>query len=133
MAPIKNVENVIRYGLTQIPSQKILMGVPLYGYDWNLPYIKGTSATSLSPQKAIEIAAQFNAEIQFDELSQAPFFYYSDNNSEHVVWFENAKSINSKMNIVSGYNLAGVGYWNIDRYFPQNWLVLNSRFNIARL
>ncbi len=109
------------------------MGVPLYGYDWNLPYVKGTRATSLSPQRAIEIAAEFNAEIQFDEISQAPFFYYRDNNSEHIVWFENAKSINSKMNIVKSYNLAGIGYWNIDRYFPQNWLVLNSLFKIARL
>lgn len=133
VAPIKNVENVIKYGLTQIPAQKILMGVPLYGYDWNLPYVKGTKATSLSPQRAIEIAAQYNVEIQFDEVAQTPYFYYSNNEGEHVIWFENARSVNSKMNIVSENNLAGVGYWNVDRYFPQNWLVLNSRFNIARL
>lgn len=132
VAPIKNVENVIKYGLTQIPESKILMGVPLYGYDWSLPYVKGTRATSLSPQRAIEIASQYNATIEFDEVSQAPYFYYTDNGA-HVVWFENAKSIDSKMNIVDNYNLAGVGYWNVDRYFPQNWLVLNSRFKIVRL
>lgn len=132
MAPIKNVESVIKYGVTQITPSKILMGVPLYGYDWSLPYVQGTKATSLSPQRAVEIAAEYNASIEFDEVSQAPYFYYSDE-GEHIVWFEDAKSIDAKMNIVDNYGLAGVGYWNIDRYFPQNWLVLNSRFKIVRL
>ncbi|MGN1318512.1 MAG: glycosyl hydrolase family 18 protein [Lachnospirales bacterium] len=133
VAPIKNVENVIKYSITQISPSKILMGVPLYGYDWNIPYVEGTKATSISPQRAIEIAEENNAKIEFDEYSQAPFFYYTKNNQNHIVWFENAKSIDAKMNIVENYNLAGVGYWSLDRYFPQNWLVLNSRFKIARL
>jgi spore peptidoglycan hydrolase len=109
------------------------MGVPLYGYDWQIPYVKGTMAQSLSPQQAIEIAANYNAQIEYDTVSQAPYFYYSENGQNHVVWFENARSIYAKMNIIKSYNLAGAGYWNIDRYFPQNWLILNSMFNIARL
>lgn len=133
VAPIKNVENVVKYAITQIPPEKTLMGVPLYGYDWNIPYIEGTRATSLSPQRAIEIAAQFNSEIIYDTTSKAPYFYYTDMEQNHIVWFENAKSIDAKMNLVQSYSLAGVGYWSLDRYFPQNWLILNSRFNIAKL
>ncbi|MFA6860539.1 MAG: spore gernimation protein, partial [Clostridia bacterium] len=72
--------------------------------------------------------------IQFDETSQAPFFnYYATNGKEHVVWFEDARSINAKLNTASEYNLAGVSYWTINRNFPQAWLVQNSLYDVAKL
>ena len=34
VAPISWVRAVLRYARTQIPASKIILGVPLYGYDW---------------------------------------------------------------------------------------------------
>ena len=34
VAPISWVRAVLRYAKTQIPASKIILGVPLYGYDW---------------------------------------------------------------------------------------------------
>lgn len=51
------------------------MGIPLYGYDWTLPYVRGnTGAKSLSPQQALEIASENNVTIEYDEVAQAPYF-----------------------------------------------------------
>lgn len=134
VSPLPNVEQVIRYGVTQIPSQKVLMGVPLYGYDWQLPYVRGTTkAKSLSPQQAIALAADMGADIQYDSELSAPFYYYNDGSNEHIVWFEDADSVEAKLGLVNKYGLAGVSYWNITRDFPQNWLVLNSLFRIAKI
>ncbi len=31
------------------------------------------------------------------------------------------------------YGFEGVGYWNVMRYFPQNWLVTSSLYDIAKV
>lgn len=132
VAPIRSVEQVIRYGLTRIPPEKILMGIPTYGYDWLLPYERGvTRATSLSPVECIRIAERYNAQINFDETAQTPWFRYTDENGRlHEVWFEDARSINTKLRLAANYDLAGLGYWNLNREFPQNLVVLNSGYYI---
>lgn len=134
VAPLPNVRAVLEYALTEIPANKIFLGVPNYGYDWTLPYIQGTSrAPSISSQEAIALASRYGAEIFFDEYSRTPFFNYIDDNGRaHEVWFEDARSIKEKLALIPEYSLRGAGYWNAMRPFPQNWLVLNSLYNIKR-
>jgi len=132
VAPLPNVRRVVEYALTEIPAGKILLGVPNYGYDWPLPFVQGTSkATSLSNQYAVTLAANNNAAISYDETAQSPYFRYRDpQGTEHEVWFEDARSIRAKLGLISEYGLAGAGYWNLMRPFPQNWLVLNALFPV---
>jgi spore germination protein len=35
--------------------------------------------------------------------------------------------------LLNELGLTGVGYWNIMRPFPQNWLVLGSLFTIVKI
>ena len=120
--------------MTVIPSEKILMGIPNYGYNWTLPFVQGSTARSLSHTAAINLAAREKAEIQFDEEAKSPFFTYYDNQKrQHVVWFEDARSIEAKLELVDKYNLGGVSYWTINTFFPQNWLVLESMYNVDKV
>lgn len=132
VAPIPNVRRVVEYALTEIPAEKIWLGIPNYGYDWPLPVIQGqTRATSISNQYAVSLASRYGAEIQYDESAQSPWFRYHDEQGrEHEVWFEDARSIAAKMDLIKEYRLDGAGYWNLMRPFPQNWVVLNSSFLI---
>ena len=132
VAPLPNVRAVVEYALTQIPPEKIWLGIPNYGYDWPLPVVLGqTRATSISNRYAVELARRYGAEIQFDDRAQAPWFRYTDgNNIQHEVWFEDARSIRAKLGLVREYGLKGAGYWNLMRPFPQNWTVLNGEFLI---
>lgn len=109
------------------------MGIPLYGYDWKIPYVKGTMAKSLSPQQAVELALEKGSEIEYDDYQQAPYFYYTEMGQQHVVWFENLRSIDAKLNLIENYVLAGGSLWNIIREFPQFYMLVNSRFNIAQV
>lgn len=123
---------MLTYGVTEIPPQKLLMGIPLYGYDWPIPYERGvTMATSISPQQAIVLAYENGVSISYDETSQAPFFRYG--NDTHEVWFEDARSIYAKLMLLDSFSLAGIGYWNLARDFPQNWAVLNALFGITKI
>lgn len=131
VAPIRNVRRVVEYALTEMPPEKIYLGIPNYGYDWPLPYRQGNRATSISNQYAVELAARYRTAIRFDENAQAPWFRYTDGmGREHEVWFEDARSIRAKLALTQEYGLRGVGYWNLMRPFPQNWLVLNALYNI---
>ena len=135
VAPVDKVRQVVEYAVTEIPSSKILMGIPNYGYDWTLPYMRGeTRATSIGNQQAIQIAQRNNAQIQFDETAQSPYFRYWDGNRrEHIVWFEDVRSILKKMNLISEFDLLGAGYWNVMRPFMQNWLLVSNLFQITKL
>lgn len=135
VAPFDKVTEVLDYALTRIPAEKLLLGIPNYGYDWTLPFVRGESqARALSNVAAVEQAAQVGAAIQFDPVAQAPFYTYTDpQGREHIVWFEDARSIRAKLELAGGNDLNGVGYWNVMRYFPQNWLVLNALFTLRQV
>lgn len=132
VAPLPNVRRVVEYALTEIPANKLWLGVPNYGYDWPLPFVQGeTKATSISNQYAVELALRYGAAIQYDQTAQSPWFRYTDRQGrEHEVWFEDARSIQAKLALIPEYGLYGAGYWNLMRPFPQNWLVLASEYSI---
>ena len=113
--------------------------MPNYGYDWALPYVRGESmARSLSNTAAVELALDRGAAISYDEAAASPTFSYYDRPRtyadavEHVVWFENARSVEAKLRLAREFGFYGVGVWNIMRYFPSLWTVLNALFSIRK-
>jgi spore germination protein len=134
VSPIGPVRDVIEYALTEMPANKIMMGQNLYGYDWTLPFVQGGPyAKAVSPQRAIEIAAENNVPISYDYKAQAPYFNYTDNQGkQHKVWFEDARSIQAKFDLVKELGLRGVSYWKLGLSFPQNWLLIEENFDVVK-
>ncbi|WP_223596724.1 glycosyl hydrolase family 18 protein [Neobacillus bataviensis] len=133
VSPIDQVKKVLDYAVTEIPSNKILMGQNLYGYDWTLPFVQGSVARAVSPQQAIQLAAEHNVPIQYDTKAQAPHFNYIDRSGKkHEVWFEDARSIQAKFNLIKQMNLRGMSYWKLGLAFPQNWLLIVDNFNVTK-
>lgn len=128
VAPLPNVEQVLDYALTRIPAEKILLGIPNYGYDWPLPYVSGvTAATSVGNAEAVQLAREHGAEISYNEVTQSPYFrYFANDGIEHEVHFEDARSIQAKLLLALEHRLYGVGYWTFNRPFPQNLRLLAS-------
>lgn len=132
VAPLPQVRQVLEYALSEIPAHKIMMGAPLYGYDWTLPFIPGGKwARVVSPQAAVEQAVRVGAYIRYDEVAQAPYYhYYDENGAEHVVWFEDARSMQAKFDLLKSLGLRGISYWVLGNPFPQNWALLPDNFDI---
>lgn len=135
VAPLNEVKRVLDYAVTRIERNKIFMGIPNYGYDWSLPYVRGESrAKSISNEEAVDIARANNAEIMFDWEAQTPYFnYYDENGTEHIVYFEDARSIYAKLLTAAEYGFSGVSFWNIMRRFTVGNMLLNSLYNIVRV
>ena len=133
VAPLNKVREVVEYAITRIPVYKISLGIPNYGYDWALPYERGvTRADTLTYKEAIQIAIENGAEIQFDSIAMSPYYNYIQDGIEHVVWFEDVRSMEAKFNLVQEFDLRGMGYWQIMNLFRANWLLLADRFNIQK-
>ena len=133
VAPLHKVRQVVEYAVTRIPPQKLSLGIPNYGYDWTLPYVRGESkARTIGNIEAVQLAIAHDAVIQFDPLAQSPFFHYQENGREHEVWFEDIRSLQQKFNLVLEFQLRGVGYWQIMQLFRANWLLLTDTFTIQK-
>ena len=132
VAPLDKVRQVVDYALTEIPAEKLFLGVPVYGYDWPLPFREGvTRGESISPQEALALARRHGAEIRYDETAQAPWFRYTAaGGREHEVWFEDARSSYAKFRLAAEKGLQGVGLWNLMRPAPQTYLALHGGFEI---
>lgn len=136
VAPLNKVREVVEYALTVIPADKIHLGIPNYGYDWTLPYVRGESrARTLGNVQAVQLAIENHAPIQFDEIALSPYFFYQSFSSSglpltHEVWFEDVRSYNEKMNLVEQYGLRGISCWQIMQLFRAGWLVVEDRFII---
>ena len=134
VAPLNKVRQVVEYAVTEILPEKISLGIPNYGYDWPLPFVRGeTKAKTIGNIEAVRIAIAYGVPIQFDEIAQSPFFYYDDGEGiRHEVWFEDVRSLQGKFDLIDEFGLRGPGYWQIMQLFRANWLLLAERFEIRK-
>jgi spore germination protein len=133
VAPINKVEEVISYAVTVIPSEKILMGMPNYGYDFPVPFVQGQMAKILTNNEAIALASRVSAKIEFDLVAKSPYFVYHENDREHNVHFEDARSTIAKINLAKEYDLGGLSYWTIMDFFTPNWLLVDYYIDVIKV
>lgn len=100
------IDEVLAYSVTQIPSEKIIMGLPAYAYDWNISDPKQNNG--------YEGMKYWDTAYQWDPETQSAYYKYTDkNNQKHEVWFEDQKSIENKVKFVKKYKLAGISVWRL--------------------
>jgi len=118
-APMPWVDSTLSFAVSQIPAQKILLGIPGYGYDWDTT--AGPPARVMRNPDVMSIANQQGVTVQYDATQQSPHFSYSKDSHAHEVWFEDAASFNSKVALVSQRGLAGIAFWRLGHEDPQIW------------
>ncbi len=124
LAPTAWVEDVIAWTVTQVPPDKVILGIDLMGYDWG----DGPGVT-VDHGQARETAREHDATIN-REPDGSPWFRYDDAQGiEHEVWFEDAVSAAAKLELVAEYDLDGAFFWRLggeDRAVWQSTATANS-------
>ncbi|WP_185819729.1 LysM peptidoglycan-binding domain-containing protein [Salibacterium salarium] len=130
IAPISKVDETIQYAVSVIPSEKIYLGLAMYAYDWTTSTEQG-EAQAYSQQRALNIAAEKSSKIHYNFERATPWFeYYDDTGHLHEVWFEDARSLIPKYNLVKKYDLKGIGGWKTGLRFPQAGYLLKEKFHL---
>jgi len=113
VASIAFLESVVAYAAATIPLEKIIIGLPWYGYDW-----QGTTATDLTYTEAMDLAQRVGAQIAHDANGEATFSY-----SGRIVYFQDASSYAKKLDaILKKYpNIGGFAHWRVGGEDPAMW------------
>ncbi|HBE84693.1 MAG TPA: peptidoglycan-binding protein [Lachnoclostridium sp.] len=133
--PVNVLRELLDYVASISNKEKIILGITTQGYDWTLPYVPGATAASvMSNNRAVQIAAENDLPIQFNDAAQSPYFYYKDRDgSMHVIWFKDAISFNARAGLAEEYNLQGLSIWTIMRFDVQMLFIINTQYYIEKL
>jgi spore germination protein len=106
VAGLNWVEACVNFAVSVVPSSKISLGLPAYGYDWNLTAGTGKQ---IHWKDIPALIAATGATPQWDTATSSPFLVYQgEGGANHTVWYEDATSIPLKSALAVSYNLAGV-------------------------
>ena len=126
VAPANWVDELLAFAVTVIPREKLVLGVPSYGYDW-APTGGKTNGRAITYEKAISLANQHQRPIDFDGIAFSPVFTYDAGGVKHYVWFENARSLSVKLDLVNKYDIGGIAIWRLGREDPGSWNIINDK------
>lgn len=114
-------EACVRYACECMPRDKVIAGIPFYGYDWPAT----GPATSLTHKKASALIDCIKPDkIEWSEPWGTPFFTYIENGAKHEVWFENVRSIEAKLDVCRKLGVGGVAAWRLGDEDPRFWEVI---------
>lgn len=123
IAPLWWVEQVAAYMARTMPSEKVLMGMATYGYDWPQK-AKGTSVTA---KKLADLLKRYQVQSHWDQASSSPYYTYWDEQGRyHEVWLENQRSLTEKWKAVEANRLAGLAFWRIGTGFTDLYQMLEQ-------
>lgn len=150
VAPLTGVE---KYGfdmktsvddfLSKIPAEKIVMGVPYYGYDWP---VEGQGANAkvlefndnnggISVLYYDQVPQMENANkvtLSWDTKAEVPYYSYYDMDKKvwREVYYENERSLREKYDFIRSKKIRGVGIWALgfDGERPELWDLLEEKF-----
>ena len=114
----------LQYSLTAAPAAQISLGIPAYGYDWNLTKNTGVQ---IGYKAVPALIHQTGATVHWNSQYASPWFTYTAaNGNRHAVWYENAHSIQRKAALAAGADVASVSVYALGLDNPGFWAALKS-------
>jgi cellulose synthase/poly-beta-1,6-N-acetylglucosamine synthase-like glycosyltransferase/spore germination protein YaaH/peptidoglycan/xylan/chitin deacetylase (PgdA/CDA1 family) len=119
------VDRTLKRFSALIPSNKLVLGMGGFGYDWKTG---GKAAESITNADALALAQGYRPDekpddvIDFDdEALEATFDYQDDDGVKHEVWFHDAASIANDLSLARTYHTRGAALWAIGQEDPSSW------------
>jgi spore germination protein YaaH len=120
------ISSVLHYALhvRQVPLDKIYLGLPLYAESWSevKPSRYRMDGLDLTWADVVRIEERYEVERHWDERSSTPYLDYRDRNDRsRVIWFEDARSIATKLELRERFGVCKVALWRLGGEDPGVW------------
>jgi spore germination protein YaaH len=123
IAPLWWMEDVMAHATAVVPSEKVYVGIHLYGHDW-----ADSSASSLTWESARQLITTHSVTPQWQETESRqrkvaePWFTYTDGQGKrHEVWYADGDSVAARLELVRAYGLGGIAIWRLGGEDPAIW------------
>jgi spore germination protein YaaH len=120
---VKNIDEISRL----VPPKKILLGIPLYGYEWDTlddsRYSPATArGVTASLERIEEMLREQTLELVWDRNSLTPYGISTESSKISQIYFENDVSIRLKLDLVKSADLGGIALWALGYDQGVSWL-----------
>ncbi|MDQ1145876.1 spore germination protein YaaH [Bacillus sp. SORGH_AS 510] len=131
VASLPWVEDNLDRLLTEVPHEKLILGVPLYARLWkeqtNADGTVEITSKALAMDKVKAWLSEKGVQPKYDEASGQNYaeFYAAEESATYKIWIEDEFSLNKRVELAIKYKLAGIGAWS--RLFGDQtaWTALN--------
>ncbi len=132
--PLNLEKSVDEYLVAGIPPQKLIMGLPYYGVEWQTFDLKFPSKAKKFEQyhtyrNIKKITKNYSCVI--DEPSLSKYYAYRDfNNNYRQIWFDDSTTLGLKYDWIKEKQIGGVGIWALgyDNGHNELWKLLAKKF-----
>ncbi|WP_462331600.1 glycosyl hydrolase family 18 protein [Schwartzia sp. (in: firmicutes)] len=124
VASLSWVENGVQAMLREVPSDKLVLGMPLYSRIWTESDGTVSDVETLWMAQADRLVKEKKLARVWDMDAGQYYFEYKKGGRTCRVWQENARSIALKAALISRYDLAGAALWRMGFETDDVWPVL---------
>lgn len=112
VSPAPWVESNLAYLARTVDPKKLIMAVPLYGYDWPGETRLG-KPEYISAKQAVERAAARGVPLKWDGSAKEPYYNYVENGLDREVYFGSGKAAATRAMLAKKYGLRGIALWRL--------------------
>lgn len=112
-----------------VPSSKLILGVPLYTRIWTEEGENGggkVSSTAVGMDKVRNLIREKRLKTQFDDASGQNYVEYREGNTLKKIWIEDETSLKARVELAKSLELGGVASWNRSLAVADAWEVLKG-------
>lgn len=112
VASIDYVENGIKNTLASVPKEKVINALPFYTGIWATAG-GTTTVDKVSMSYAEQFMTQNGGTANWDEATCQNYTTFQAGDTTYQIWLEDEASIQTKLNVMKNYDIAGVAGWRL--------------------
>jgi spore germination protein YaaH len=119
------VQSIAEYSAAHIAARKISLGVPFYAMRWEAVEGGPRKWRGRSARYSDAAVAMQSTETVWDEKQSAPHLTFLTEGRRTELWYENARSLEAKMQLARGMGFPGISAWALGQEDPAFWSSLD--------
>lgn len=119
------VRDALEYASSRAPADKLLLGIALYGREWSDDG-HSLQARTLPFPETQALLSRLSLTPRWDGSQRSPWFEFRTSGTVNSVWYENARSIQEKLELLGQYRLRGFAAWRLGMEDPRIWSMVTA-------
>jgi spore germination protein YaaH len=124
VSPYWWLEDVIDWALSQIPRERIVVGLPFYTRHWIVQGGKVSPPYGLKQDECARLVQQVARDPAYLEREATYRLIWTDDEGEHHLYFDDERTLRQKVKLVEQKGIQGVAFWRLGQEREDVWAVV---------